>query len=70
MLTRRKMLENQLNMTYNTTNSMQATAYAMENAQMIQEQVRQHGAPTAGLSVDKLPQLNARTGLLATSKAA
>ena len=33
------MLEQQLNLTYNTTNSMQATAYAIDNASVIADQV-------------------------------
>ena len=33
------MLEQQLNVSYSTTNSMQATAYAIDNASMISEQV-------------------------------
>ena len=39
ILQRRRMLEQQLNLTYNTTNSMQATAYAIDNASMIADQV-------------------------------
>ena len=58
------MLEGQLNMAYNTTNSMQATAYALENAQMVQDQVAaQRGAMTAlktqheNISLDELEDM-------------
>jgi len=58
------MLESQLNMAYNTTNSMQATAYALENAQMVQDQVlAQRGAMTAlktqheSISLDELEDM-------------
>ncbi len=64
ILQRRRMLESQLNMAYNTTNSMQATAYALENAQMVQDQVSaQRGAMTAlksqheSISLDELEDM-------------